>query len=135
MEKGDVVLAKNMHKENELSNWLNKTFKIVKLNDKNALIEYSEGNQYLRNKVHLIKYKFSKDTQQQLVDCQSYKEDIELLYTLPDKSTPNTVPSISREMRNEIDFPSAPGNQQKTIQPKAIEKHSGVTKIIEVTDI
>ena len=134
MEKGDVVLAKNMHKENELSNWLNKTFKIVKLNDKNALIEDSEGNQYLRNKVHLIKYKFSKDTQQQLVDCQSYKEDIELLYTLPDKSTPNTVPSISREMRNEIDFPSATGNQQKTIQPKAIEKHSGVTKIIEVTD-
>ena len=38
-------------------------------------------------------------------------------------------------MRNEIDFPSAPGNQQKTIQPKAIEKHSGVTKIIEVTDL
>ena len=110
-----------MHKENELSNWLNKTFKIVKLNDKNALIEDSEGNQYLRNKVHLKKYKFSKDTQWQLVDCQSYKEDIELLYTLPDKSTPNTVPSISREMRNEIDFPSAPGNQQKTIQPKAIE--------------
>ena len=124
-----------MHKENELSNWLNKTFKIVKLNDKNALIEDSEGNQYLRNKVHLKKYKFSKDTQWQLVDCQSYKEDIELLYTLPDKSTPNTVPSISREMRNEIDFPSAPGNQQKTIQPKAIEKHSGVTKIIEVTDL
>ena len=107
----------------------------MKLNDKNALIEDSEGNQYLRNKVHLKKYKFSKDTQWQLVDCQSYKEDIELLYTLPDKSTPNTVPSISREMRNEIDFPSAPGNQQKTIQPKAIEKHSGVTKIIEVTDI
>ena len=44
-------------------NWLNKTFKIVKLNDKNALIEDSEGKQYLRNKVHLKKYKFSKDTQ------------------------------------------------------------------------
>ena len=40
LEKGDVVLGKNMHKENKLSaNWLNKTFKIAKLNDKNALIE------------------------------------------------------------------------------------------------
>ena len=28
LDKGDVVLAKNMHKENKLSiNWLNKTFK------------------------------------------------------------------------------------------------------------
>ena len=56
MEKGDVVLAKNVHKENKLpTNWLNNTLKIVKLSDKNALIEYSEVNQYLRNKVHFKK--------------------------------------------------------------------------------
>ena len=45
-------------------------------------------------------------------------------------------------MRNEIDFPSAPqeisrkqyplGNRS---QPKTFEKHSSVTKIIEVTDL
>ena len=94
-------------KENKLStNWLNKTFKILTSNDKNALIEDSEENQYLRNKVHLKKYQYNKDTEQHLVDCQSYKEDIELPCTLPDTSTPNTVPSRSRDMRNKIDFPS-----------------------------
>ena len=72
LEKGDVVLVNNMHKENKLStNWLNKTFKIVKLNDKNALIKDSEGNQYFRSKVYLKKYQSNKNTQQQLVDCQS----------------------------------------------------------------
>ena len=141
MEKGDVVLEKNMHKENKLStNWLNKTFKIVKLNDKNALIEDSEGNQYLRNKVHVKKYQSNKNTQQQLVDCQSCKE--ELPCTLPDTPTPNRVPSISRNMSNEIDFPSAPqeiSRKQYPLrnrsQPKTIEKHSGVAKITEVTDL
>ena len=109
LEKGDVVLAKNMHKENKLfTNLLNKTFKIVKFDGENALIEDSQGNQYLWNKVHLKKYHFNKDTQQKLVGCQSYKEVIELPYTLPDTSTPNTVLSISRDMRNEIDFPSPP---------------------------
>ena len=40
LEKGDAVLARNMHKVNKLStHWLNKTFKIVKLNDKNSMIE------------------------------------------------------------------------------------------------
>ena len=128
LEKGDV-LAKNMHKENKLStNWLNKTFKIVKLDDENALIEDSQGNQYLWNKVHLKKYDFNKDTQQKLVGCQSYKEVIVLPYTLPDTSTPNTVLSISRGMRNEIDFPSPPqeiGRKQYPFknrsQPKTIE--------------
>ena len=117
-----------------------KTFEIVKLNDSNALIEDSEGNQYLRNKVHLKKYQFNKENQQQLVDCQSYEKDIELPYTLPDTSAPNTVPSFSRNMRNEIDFPSAPeeiSRKQHPLrnrsQPKTIEKHNGVTKIIEVT--
>ena len=72
LEKGDVVLVNNMHKENKLStNWLNKTFKIVKLNDKNALIKDSEGNQYFRSNVYLKKYQSNKNTQQQLVDCQS----------------------------------------------------------------
>ena len=106
MEKGDLVLAKNMHKENKLSiNWLNKTFNIVNLNDKNVLIEDSEGNHYLRNKVHLEKY---QSNSQQLVDCQCCKENFELPFTLPDISTPNTVPSISRDIRDEIDFSSAP---------------------------
>ena len=43
-------------------------------------------------------------------------------------------------MRNEIDFPSAPeeiNRKQHPLrnrsQPKTIEKHNGVTKIIEVT--
>ena len=128
LEKGDVVLEKNMHKENKLStNWLNKTFKIVKLNDKNALIEDSEGNQYLRNKVHVKKHQSNKNTQQQLVDCQSCKE--ELPYTLPDTPTPNRVPSISRNMSNEIDFPSAPQEVSRKqyplsnrSQPKTIVK-------------
>ena len=131
-KKGDAVLAKNMHKENKLStNWLNKTFKIVKLNDKNALIEDWEGNQYLRKKVHIKKYQSNKNIQQQLVDCQSCKEDFELPCTLPDTSTPNTVPSISRDMRNEIDFPSAPqeiSRKQYPLknrsQPKTIKKQS-----------
>ena len=142
LENGDVVLAKNMQKGNKLSrNCLNKTFKIVNLNDKNALIEDLEGNQYLRNKVHLKKYQFNKDTQQQLVDCQSYKENIELPYTIPETSTLSTVLSSSRDMRNKIDFPSATQEVSRKkyplrnrSQPKTIEKHSGVTKIIEVTD-
>ena len=141
LEKGDV-LAKNMHKENKLStNWLNKTFKIVKLDDENALIEYSQGNQCLQNKVHLKKYHFKKDTQQKLVGCQSYKEVIELRYTLPDTSTPNTVLLISRDMRNEIHFPSPPQEIvrkqypfKNRSQPKTIEKHR-VNKIIQVTDL
>ena len=49
------------------------------------------------------------------------------------------IPSTSGDMRNEIDFPSAPqeiSRKQYPLrnrsQPKAIEKHSGVTKITEV---
>ena len=77
-----------------------------------------------------------------MADCQSCKEDFELPYTLTDTSTPNTVLSISRDMRNEIDFPSVPqeiSRKQYPLrnrsQPKTIEKHSGVTKITEVTDL
>ena len=132
-----------MQKERKLStNWLNKIFKIVQLNYKNALKEDSEGNQYLRNKVYLKKYQFNKDNQQQLDDCQSYKEDIELPYTLPDTSTPNTVTSTSRDMRNKIGFPNAPqeiSRKQYPLrnrsQPKTIENHSCVTKIIVVTNL
>ena len=77
-----------------------------------------------------------------MVDYQSCKEDFELPYALPDTSTPSTVSSISRDTRNEIDFSSAPqeiSRKQYPLrnrsQPKTIEKHSGVTKIIKVTDL
>ena len=67
---------------------------------------------------------------------------MELPYSLPDTSTPNKVPWTSRDMRNELDFPSAPqqiNRKQYPLRnrskPKTIEKHSGVTKIIEVTNL
>ena len=54
----------------------------------------------------------------------------------------NPVPSSSRDMRNEIYFPSAPQDTsseqnplRNTSQPKTSEKHSEVNKIIEVTDL
>ena len=54
-----------MHKDHKLSsNWLNETFKIVKFNEKNAVIEDSERSHYLRNKVHLRKSIDNDKTQQ-----------------------------------------------------------------------
>ena len=54
----------------------------------------------------------------------------------------NPAPSSSRDMRNEIYFPSAPQDTSReqnplrnTSQPKTSEKQSEVNKIIEVTDL
>ena len=65
--KKDMQYQQSICKGNKSTNWLNKTFKLVVIYY-NALIEDSEGNQYLRNRVHFKKYQFNKSTQQQLVD-------------------------------------------------------------------
>ena len=137
-----------MKKENKLStNWLNKSFKIIRLNDKNALIEDSDGNQYLRNKVHLRKYYFDNDISKQLIN-NSQEEDIELPFVLADTKTPEIVTSANTDIRNEIDFQRTepkrsnipirkhyPLRNKQPPKPTLITKNSGIIKTFEVTDL
>lgn len=54
---GDTVLAKNLLKKHKLSpNWLNETFKVIKVYKKSVPLESKDHDRYYRNKVQINKY-------------------------------------------------------------------------------